>query len=136
MKKSSSQKGLITGVIGLISFVLAFFFAAAVIGDPDWFINEPVMLAVLFLSVAYGLIYCKHGFNLVKISKGIKTGALYAGGICFILSVIMIFYMAIENPDALGYNLTYAWVSLLYGLLLNAVARIAEVWFTPPDEDK
>ncbi|MCL2638112.1 MAG: hypothetical protein FWD48_07025 [Oscillospiraceae bacterium] len=128
MKNLKSHKWLI---IGLVLFIIGILFSILHIGELQWVTRHSfIFCMILIISFAFGLVNCKDGFSLFKISRGVRIGALYAGGICFMVAIIATFHIAGEVPEETGYRLTYALNSVLYGLLISAGARIAEIWLT------
>ncbi|MCL2697248.1 MAG: hypothetical protein FWE74_04100 [Oscillospiraceae bacterium] len=127
MKKSAFYKWL---VIGLVLFVGFFIFSALSFGELIWFTDMFSFLIVFGLAAAYGLMFCKGGFSLLKVVKGMKTGALYAGGISFVIVFISMLQIMGEDLERTGGRIAVAFISLMSGLLISAGARVAEVWLT------
>jgi len=133
MKKS--RKGLIAGIGGLVLFIAFFLFLVYGVGELEWLLDSFSFCVVVGLSAAYGFMYCRLEFSIQKFFKGVKTGALYAGVISFLVVLIAILQVLGEQPEVTGYKTAIALIAPLYGLLLSAAARIAEVWLAPSDED-
>jgi hypothetical protein len=128
------NKSLIVRLTGLGLFILIFICAVFAVGELSWYIDFLCFILVAGLSVAYGLMCCKGEVNLLKVIKGIKTGALYAGGINVVIYInVTIQIMGVDFAST-GNLILAALNSILYGLLLSAAARIAEIWLTPPNE--
>jgi hypothetical protein len=133
--KKSSRKGLIAGLIGFVLFIITFLIAIFSVGELVWYIDFLCFLLVLGLSVGYGLMHCRKEVSLLKVVEGTKTGALYAGGICFFVALIVIFQILGTDLLPLWSSISFAIIAPLYSLLISAAARIAEIWLTPTDEN-
>jgi hypothetical protein len=130
-----SYKGIINALIGLIFFV----FAISLFGIIDgaefvWFLDAASLVQVTVLAAAYAFLCCGRRLTFLKFVHHLKNGALYAGGISLIALLMIVFQMMAGSPEYIGYKLATALISLLYGLLLSAAARIAESRLPAPED--
>ncbi|MCL2018162.1 MAG: permease prefix domain 1-containing protein [Oscillospiraceae bacterium] len=122
-----SVSELIILCMGFILTALIFIGVLAALGaEFEWFIDTISFIVVLGFSAVYGFLYCGRKLSLINFLSGVKTGALYAGAVSCILGVMTVLHRIGENPDSIGYVISIAMVSLLYGFLISAAARIAE----------
>ncbi|MCL1824008.1 MAG: permease prefix domain 1-containing protein [Oscillospiraceae bacterium] len=118
--------------LGLFVFALVLMFFGKG-GRFAYFYDPSSFLGVTGLTVAFGVLSCKSKPELIKFIRGFKSGALYAGGIIWVVGIILMLNRMAEDPASVGFNIAVAMISLLYGLLLSAAAKIAENHITVPE---
>jgi hypothetical protein len=125
-KANHSGKGIFFGLIGLVVFIIASLFVIGIHGHFDWFIQPFEFFIVAVLSAACGFLFCGFRFDLTKFIIGIKFGALYAGGMLFVVGIICMLYGMAPTPEGIGDAMATAMISLYYGTLISLAAKIAE----------
>lgn len=127
-----SNYSLITLYIGALLFVLVLFYTVLTVGDASMFIDMPGIISVAGLSAAYGLLSCKGKPTLIMFIRGIKNGALYIGGLCFITGLISMLYTMNEDPAGLGAKVAFSLLSLFYGIIISIIFRAVETRLSAP----
>jgi len=117
--------GLIFGFVGFVLFLLTSLIIISIRGDFSWFFDEMAFLTVVILSAACGFLLCGFKFNLSKFINGVKFGALYAGGLGFVVGIICMLFGMAESLEGVGDTIATAMLSLFYGILLSLAAKIA-----------
>ncbi|MCL2697270.1 MAG: permease prefix domain 1-containing protein [Oscillospiraceae bacterium] len=130
-----SHKGLINALIGLVLFIFGIFLIGAISGaEIIWYFDAASFTTVIILTVAYAFLCCGSKLTLLKFMRHIKSGALYAGGIVALATLILVFQSMADNPSAVGAALATTLIAPIYGLLLSAAARIAESRLPSPED--
>ncbi|MCL2078017.1 MAG: permease prefix domain 1-containing protein [Oscillospiraceae bacterium] len=133
-RMSFSCRGLVTIGIGLAVAVLILALGFYTIGgELAFFIDLPSLILVGGLSAAYALLHCGKEMSLLRFLGALKTGALYAGVIIWIIGIMTMLHKMQSDPYTVGSIIAVSMISLLYGLLISAAARITEKHLSPPE---